>query len=178
MIRSVVLAALALAVLAPTRAGAQPPFDPTPGGFRIVDAKADKGKLTWTETVAVPVVKEVEVIMMIDGKPVAVKKKVTTIEYVSVAKTGDLKGAKVTDAAGKAIDADKIAERLKETTPVVFVSGPVPAKHRELFKDTTVFVEFPQPKGPVPFPVPPAPAPAPPVVPVPPVPLPISPKNG
>ena len=45
MIRSVVLAALALAVLAPTRAGAQPPFDPTPGGFRIVDAKADKGKL-------------------------------------------------------------------------------------------------------------------------------------
>ena len=113
------------------RADAQPPFDPTPGGFRIVDAKADKGKLTWTETAAVPVEKVVDVIMVIDGKQVSVKKKVTVIEYVSVTKTGDLKGAKVTDAAGKAIEADKIAERLKETTPVVFVSGPVPAKHRD-----------------------------------------------
>ena len=173
MTRFALLSALALAALPHPRADAQPDAF-FPGSIRIIDAKADKGKLTWTEYATTPVVREIEVIVNMNGKQVATKQKVTVHEVVPVTKTADLKGAKATDAAGKAIDADKLAERLKESTPVVLVSGAVPAKHRALFKDTTVFVEFPQPKGP-PVPAPPGvvvPAPVPLPAPVPPIVLP------
>lgn len=148
MTRFALFAAL---VLLSAPALAQPPGPPGLGGITIIDAKADKGKLAWTEYVAVPVQKEVERVVVANGKQVTVKQTVTVHEVVPVTKAVELKGLKVTDAAGKEIDADKVAERLKEATPVVLASGALPAKHRALFKDTTLFVEPlppPAPKGP------------------------------
>ena len=46
----------------------------------------------------------------------------------------------VTDATGKAIEADKLADRLKEG-PAVLLTAPLSDKHRKLFKDDTLFVE-------------------------------------
>jgi hypothetical protein len=141
MTRFALLSAIALAALPPAPALAQPAV-PGLGGLRIAEAKADKGKLTWTVTELVPVTKEIEVTVNVNGMNVVRKQAVTVYENQSVTKTADLKGLKATDVAGKEIDADKLAERLKEATPVVFVSGTVPAKHRALFKDATVFVEI------------------------------------
>jgi hypothetical protein len=153
------LAAIALAALLPAPATAQPAALGL-GGLHIAEAKIDKGKLTWTVTEVVPVTKQVEVTVNVNGMNVVQKRAITAYETVQVTKAAEVKGLKATDAAGKEIDADKLAERLKEATPVVFVSGTVPAKHRALFKDTTVFLEFPAPKAPgvvapaVPVPVP------------------------
>ena len=178
MIRSAVLAALALVALAPARAPAQ--FD-APGSFRVVEAKADKGKLAWEEVRYVPTTREEERVVVVNGMNVKQKVAVTVVVPVLETRGYELKTLKATDGAGKAIDAEKLAELLKEKTPVVVVSGPVPEKHRKLFKDTTVFVELPQPKAP-PVPVPaPVPFPAPPAVvpaPVPPVILPPAEKSG
>jgi hypothetical protein len=161
MTRFALLSALALAALLPAPALAQPAAV-GPGGVRIAEAKIDKGKLTWTVTEVVPVIKEIEVTVNVNGMNVVQKRAVTAYEPQSVTRTADLKGVKATDAAGKEIDADKLAERLKEATPVVFVSGTVPAKHRALFKDTTIFVEIvPLPATAVPGVVPAAPGTAP-----------------
>ena len=54
MIRPALFAALALAVLLPARATAQPSV---PGTFLVVDAKVQDGKFTWTEMKPVPVTK-------------------------------------------------------------------------------------------------------------------------
>jgi hypothetical protein len=47
---------------------------------------------------------------------------------------------------------------LKDSTPVVLVTGRLPEKHRTLFKEKTLFVELPEPgKGnapPLPVPAP------------------------
>lgn len=170
MIRFAALAATALAVLVPARANAQPEL---PGAFRIVEVKVDKGKVTWTEMRYTPTTKEEERVVTINGMRVTQKVAVTVYIPVMETQAIELKKLKATDAAGKAIDAEKLAELLKETTPVVFVPGSVPEKHRKLFKDTTVFVELPKPEapklpGPVPVPAPPvvipAPGGAPPVV--------------
>ena len=158
MTRFALLSALAFAALLSARADAQPgAFLP---GVQIIDAKVEKGKLTWTEYATTPVTKEIEVVVNMNGKQVPVKQKITVHEIVPVTRMNDLKGAKVTDGAGKEVGADKLAERLKEPAPVVLITGPLSAKHRALFKDTTVFVEFPA--APVPPAVLPAPGGAPP----------------
>ncbi len=166
MLRFTLLLAVGTLVMLPTAAFAQPGV---PGSFRVVDAKVDKGKVTWTETQLVPTTKEVEVVVVINGVNVKQKRALTVLVPVVETLAADLKDLKATDGAGKAIDADKLAELLKESTPVVIVSGPVPEKHRKLFKDTTVFVDLSQKvPGPVPVPAPPAvivpPGAAPPVV--------------
>ena len=142
----VLLAALAL-VLQPGRAPAQ---GSGTSGFQIVDAKVEKGKLTWSESKAVPVAKVVEVTVNINGRNIVEKR--TVIEYMAttVTQAHDLKGLTATDANGKVIGADKLAELLKEPAPVVLVSGLISDKHRALFKDKTVFVELQLPKPPVP----------------------------
>ena len=169
MLRSAILAVSAVALLAPT-------VSAQPGTFQVVDASVVKGKVQWLETQFVPVTKEVAVTVNINGKNVIEKRTVTVYETRTITREVDLKGAKVTDGAGKAVEADKVAELLKDKAPVVLVTGAVAEKHRKLFKETTVFVELPAP-GPV-APGIVVPVPAPPVPPVPPVPLPPGPKNG
>jgi hypothetical protein len=142
MVRFVVLVALALVALAPDRAGAQP----ASGTFRVVDAWIDDGRFFWEETEPFPMQREVVVPMRIDG--MTVFKKQVELVYVptAVKKEAKVKALKASDATGKAIDADTLAELLKEKAPVVLVTGTVPEKHRALFKDKTVFIEFPAPK--------------------------------
>jgi hypothetical protein len=154
VLRFTVLAAIALAALAPARASAQPVL---PGPFRVVEAKADGGKVIWSEIKFVPQVKEEERVVVINGMNVTQKVAVTVFVPVQETIGFELKKLKATDGTGKAIAADKLAELLKESTPVVIVSGPVPEKHRALFKEKTVFLELPQPepgKGPEPVPPP------------------------
>jgi hypothetical protein len=139
MIRLAAFAALVLAV-APARAD-----DPAAAPFRIIDARVASGKLEWEEarTVAVPVVKQVQVV----ENGMVVVKNAVFMELVTVAdkQAIEVKDLKATDVAGKAVAADTLADLLKEKTPVVLMTGPLPVKHRGLFKDKTVFVELPPP---------------------------------
>ena len=166
MVRFAVLAAVALAVMVPARATAQP----APLSFQFVDMKVEKDKLLWNDTVSVPVAKEIIVEVVQNGVKVLRTRTVTEYETRVVTRAMDLKGLKVTDATGKALDADKLAELLKEPTLVVVVSGgALPEKHRKLFKDTTIFIEMPKPetpKGPGggPLPAPAGPGPRPPAI--------------
>lgn len=153
MFRFSLLAAAALLV-APGAAFAQPGV---PGQFQVIEAKAEKDKITWTTYKAVPVQKEVAVQVLKNGMLVTEKQTVTVTEYVPVQETLTLKALKATDGNGKAVDAEKLAEILKEGTPVVFVSGPVADKHRKLFKGSTVFLEIPVTNTPGAVPAPPVP---------------------
>jgi hypothetical protein len=112
-----------------------------------------------TETNLVPVAKEVIVEVVKDGVKFAEKRTVLVTEAAKVMRTFELSKVKATDGTGTAIAADKLAELLKETTPVVLVSGPVAEKHRALFKEKTVFIE-PAPLPLEKLPVPPAKAPS------------------
>jgi hypothetical protein len=150
MLRSAVLAAVAL-VAAPALAPAQPA---TLISFQFVDAKVDKDALTWTQTEQVPVAKEVVVEVVKNGVKFAEKRTVTVYQSVAVTRQADLTKVKATDGGGKAVAAEKLAELLKEPTLIVLASGPVPEKHRKLFREATLFVELPQPD------VPKVPAPA------------------
>lgn len=131
-------AAVLLAALAPGLAAAQGP-DP----FRVVDAEAKKDRFFWTEGRAVPVTETVAVEVEVNGQKRVETRTVTRLVPETITRAADLNTLRVTDAAGKPIPADKIADRLKDATPVVLTTGPVPDKHRALFKDTTVFVELP-----------------------------------
>lgn len=165
MFRFAVLAALGAVALAPAVALAQP----APGEFQVIDVKANNGKITWNSVRAVPVRKVVEVTVNVNGMNVVEKREIVVNEFVTYASELALNKVKVTNGAGKAVDADKAAELLKGGGAVVLVSGPVAAKHRALFKETTLFIEMPvdlPPKGgPGTAPVVPAvePLPAPPV---------------
>src|SRR5438067_4376391 len=113
MTRFAVLLALASVSLLPARAPAQPAV---PGPLQVVDAKAEKDKLQWTQSQVVPVAKEVPVEVVKNGMKFIEKRTVTVYEVVPVTRTAELKTIKATDAAGKAIDADKLAELLKDST--------------------------------------------------------------
>ena len=95
MFRSALIAAVALAVFAPARATAQPPFDPTPAGFRVVDAKVDKDKLTWAEVKYISQVKEVERIVNVNGMNVTQKVAFTVVVPVVQTVGYELKKLKV-----------------------------------------------------------------------------------
>ncbi|MBA4067297.1 MAG: hypothetical protein C0501_27030 [Isosphaera sp.] len=131
-------AAVLLLALAPGLAAAQGP-DP----FRVVDAEAKKDRLFWTVTEVATVAEQVAVEVEVNGVKRVEFRTVTKLVPVTTTRAVELNTVKVTDAAGKAIPADKLAERLKEPAPVVLVTGPVTDKHRALFKDTTIFVELP-----------------------------------
>jgi hypothetical protein len=153
MIRFAFLAALAHVAIVSARADAQP----APGTFQIVDAKIDGERLLWSEEQIVYVARQVEVVVMVNGMMVTEKRTEMVPELRTITKAAAVKELKASDAAGKAIDADKLAELLKEKAPVILVTGPVAEKHRALFKDKTVFIQLPAPKAPVLPPVGPAP---------------------
>lgn len=135
------LAAVLFVALVPGFAAAQ-------GAPRVLDVQVDKDRLQWTETVIVPVTQTVAVTVNVNGKAVVENRTVTA--YVAESRTvaQELKKVKATDAAGKEIAADKLAELLKEPKPVVTSVGPISEKHRALFKDTVIFLEFPAPTPP------------------------------
>jgi hypothetical protein len=139
------VAALFVALL-PGLAFAQP----TASSFQVVDAKVEKDKLFWTETRTEVAMQEVAVTVNVNGMLVTEKRLVPVMRPVTITRAEELKGLKATDAAGKAIPANKLAEALKETAPVVVVAGPIAEKHRALFKDKVIFLELPQPKNPPP----------------------------
>lgn len=152
-------AALALAAAA-NLSSAQPP-DPL-ADLRVVDAKAEKGKVRWTEMKVVPVTQNEQVTVNVNGRNETQTLTVTTMQVVASTREYDLSKVKATDGAGKAVAADRLAELLKDSAPVVLVSGPLPEKHRALFKEKTLFVELPaaEPGKLVPAPALPAPVPA------------------
>jgi ABC-type glycerol-3-phosphate transport system substrate-binding protein len=135
MTRFALLAALVLAAL-PAAATAQPP------GVRFATAGASGDTLTLSETVVVPVAKTVVVTVEINGKAVEQNQTVTTYEAQQIERKLTLKDAKVTDGRGKAVAADKLAERLKTPAAVVVVTVPLPPEHRKLFKDDTLFLDL------------------------------------
>ena len=139
-----------------------------PGGVKFVEASVDKDKLTWTETTYVPVTKTVEVQVVVGGMTRTEKQTVTEMLPQQVTRSVELKNLKVADGAGKAIAADKVADALKESPTAVMTVGPLPERHRKLFKEKTVFVEIPAPKFPGPPPLPPGVVPPPPPTPDPP----------
>src|SRR4051812_30631528 len=98
MRRLAVLVALALAALAPARAAAQPEL---PGAFRVVEVKADKGKLTWEEIRYAATTKEEEVVVNVNGMNVKQKRAVTVLVPVAETRAVELKALKATDGAGK-----------------------------------------------------------------------------
>jgi 3-oxoacyl-ACP reductase-like protein len=134
------LAAVLLAALIPAFAPAQTPYS-----FRIVEAKVERDHVQWTDCKIVPVQKTVAVEVEKNGMKMIEMRTVTVNEKVSVVVAFDLKTVKATDAAGKAIAADKLAGLLKETPTVVVTTEPITEKHRALFKDKTVFLELPPP---------------------------------
>jgi 3-oxoacyl-ACP reductase-like protein len=134
------LAAVLVAALIPGFATAQESCS-----FRIVEAKVEKDHVQWTECKTVPVQKRVAVEVEKNGMRFIEMKTVTVNENISVVVAYDLKTLKATDAAGKAIAADKLAGLLKETPTVVVTTEPITEKHRALFKDKTVFLELPPP---------------------------------
>ena len=89
MIRFAVLAALALAVLVPARAVAQPDL---PGSFRVVDAKVEKDKIIWTQTTVVPVAEQIVVEVVRNGVKVTETREVTVYKYVPTMQAMDVKG--------------------------------------------------------------------------------------
>lgn len=129
-----VFAVVVLAAL-PGRAPAQ--------SLRVVDAKIEKGNVTWTETKTVQVARQVQMLVNINGMAVPQTQTVVVNEQHRVSPEIPLKGLTATDASGKVIPADALAVLLKEETPVVLVTGTIPKEHRALFKDKTVFVEVP-----------------------------------
>lgn len=130
-----------LAVLLPGLATAQPPAKP-----QIVDAQVVNDQIRWTDTTTIPVTKVVTVEVKVGDKLVRENKTVTVYEKVDRVIVADLKTARATDATGKVIPPQKLAGLLKDPTPVVI--GPVPEKHRALFKDSTVILELPPPPAP------------------------------
>lgn len=141
MPRSALLAAFALVLFAAAPAVAQPP------GVLIVTATAGADKLTWTETVTVPVAETVTVTVQVNGMQVMENRTVIVNKAQQITREAILKDVKATDATGKAVGADKLAERLKKPAAVVVLSAPLPGEHRSLFRDDTLFLEFP-PKDP------------------------------
>jgi hypothetical protein len=157
-----VLALGALALCAPPLPAQPPGPAPDPlAGIRVVEAKAEKGKIRWTEMKTVPVQQNVQVTVNVNGRNETQTRTVTVIQVVPLTREYDLSKVKVTDGAGKAVPADKVGELLKDATPVVLVTGTLPEKHRALFKEKTLFVEVPapEPNKLVPAPAPAVPAP-------------------
>jgi hypothetical protein len=137
----------ALALCSPALSAQPPGTPPDPlAGIRVVDAKAEKGKIRWLEMKSVPVRQKVQVTVNVNGVPMTQTREVTVIQVVPSTREHDLSKVKATDGAGKAVAADKLAELLKDATPVVLVSGTLPEKHRGLFKEKTLFVELPAPE--------------------------------
>lgn len=131
-------------------------------GLRVVDAKAEQGKIRWGEMKTVPVQQNVQVTVNVNGVPRTQTQTVVTMQVVGATSEYELAKVKVTDSAGKPVAADKLAGLLKDSTPVVLVTGTLPEKHRKLFKEKTLFVELPaaEPGKLVPAPALPAPVPA------------------
>jgi hypothetical protein len=137
--------------------GAAPPIGAgaLPSGLVfITDAKVEKDELHWTGTECVPVVREVEVEVMENGKLVRRVERVTTIEEKLVGMKTSLNEVDASDANGKPLTRDLLAARLKEQKKVVIIPGDLTRAQRSIFKDETIFIVIPPPSCPEVVPVP------------------------
>lgn len=96
-----------------------------PQNFTLADAKVEKGMLIVEYTTYV-----------YKKEPMGYALDVTMITLKL-----HLKKTKITDIDGKPIPDEKLAERLKEMSPVVLIQTPVVKKYRSLFHEKTIFVE-------------------------------------
>jgi len=166
MIRALgLLIVLALAVPASAHQPPPPPPPPPPAmpamAPTLLMTKLVDGGLIVTVQEMVPVREKVRVKEIApDGQVVEKEIEVTVNKTVFKQVVRSLKGAKVTDVAGKPITEEKVAELLKkETVVVVSFWGDIAEEYRKPFKDGTVFIVFPPPvemprKEPVPIPAP------------------------
>jgi hypothetical protein len=137
----------ALVILLSSPVGAQPSC-PTPGAVRIVYAKAEDDALQINEKTKLPVTNTSTVTIYFRGVPVELVVTETACRDVTIGRLVEWKDVKATDATGQPIGADKLAEKLKEWTPVVLITGEVGDKVRALYKDVGVFIALPTPATP------------------------------
>jgi hypothetical protein len=110
---------------------------------QIVEARVENGLYIWTNVQMNPVVEEVAVEVVVDGKTVTEKRTVISFKLAHTEMRDKLSDVKATDTAGKEIPAEKLAQLLKVPRDVVRLLGPLSANHRSLFKDSTIFIELP-----------------------------------
>src|SRR5690242_10435949 len=109
---------LAILVLAGPAMAADPPFTVP----QIVLAKINKddtGFLMWDEFKRMPVVREIDVPVTVNGETVVRKATLTTTEFTKEKHAVPVKSFKAT-RSGKPLTPEKLAELLVEETPVVF----------------------------------------------------------
>ena len=113
-------------------------------GPQLVMVKVENDSLTWTEVKYVPVSKEVEVNVPVNGKIVVEKRTVTVMVAVQEQHAIPVKGLRAT-TNGKPIAEEKLAELLADETPVVFHTGNLTAKFKKILKDDAILIEFDPP---------------------------------
>lgn len=117
------------------------PAAPAP---HLAVARVKGESLVWATTVSVPVKKTVAVTVLVNDQPVVETRDVTVMETITREESVKLKDARVTDGAGRAIPADRLAERLGKGAAVVLNAGRIPDVYRRVFKDDAVLVELPE----------------------------------
>jgi hypothetical protein len=141
-----------LAIVASHLFAADPPFAVP----QIVLAKIDKddtGFLMWDEFKRVPVIREIDVPVTVNGETVVHKATLTTTEFTKEKHAVPVKSFKAS-RGGKTLALEKLAELLAEETPVVFYTGSMAEKYKRLFSADAILIEFAIPAVPVPAPKP------------------------
>src|SRR5262249_15182213 len=130
---STLLCLAAVAGFADEPLGAPPLAPPV-----VLPGRVVKDKFVYSETAHVPFMRIVPSAQ--PGAPATERGYLIQSRQVA----SPVAGVRATDAAGKPIPADKIAERLKEETVVVVTYGTaVEERVRKAFKDGMVFLSFP-----------------------------------
>jgi hypothetical protein len=117
---------------------------------RVVTARIERDYLIWSEFKEYPSVREVDITVQVNGKPMVQRMTVSMPEISIVHRATALKKLKFSDGSGKAISVEKLGNRLAEEAPVVFHTGPLAAKYKPLFAAEAILVEFEAPATTVP----------------------------
>lgn len=115
---------------------------------QFVVARVADGNLSWTTTEQVPLTKQIAVTVLVNGQPVVENRTVTVLEPVTRETSIPVKHLKVRDGAGRAVEADRVAERLGRGGAVVLLSTPLADDFRRLFRDDALLIELPPPPAP------------------------------
>ncbi|QDU21638.1 hypothetical protein [Urbifossiella limnaea] len=115
---------------------------------QVVTARIENGSLVWATTQLLPVQKPVVVTVVVNGRPTAETRTVTELTRVTSERSEAVKNLKAADGAGRAINAERLAERLREEATVVLHVGRLPDAFRRAFRDETILIELPGPAAP------------------------------
>lgn len=146
-----ILVALLTAFLAgPLRAQEPEKIDkPNPAAMpKIVIARIEREFLVISEFKEKPVMKEVDLLIEVNGKAAVQRMTVSSTETTLVHRAVPLKKLKAANGAGKAIPIEKLTIRLAGETPVAIHTGPLAAKFRPLFAEAAILIEFEPPPKP------------------------------